>query len=260
MVKRILFLVIIGFLFANLAFSQVKYVVIPENPTPGEPVTIAVAAYVTKAALFKDQRQLAKADFFNVPSIAISLGEEVCTGSLRSARGYNVCVLLEQCSDLFIDSGGHQAAGGFSMVLKNWDSFLDRLKKISAAIEFDQEQDEETIQIDAELPHEYLTPEILKLIDRFEPYGKENEQLIFMTKNLTVKEINFIGKPEAKHIKMTLDSGKHKWPALYWQSADRITNGEFGLNDKVDAVFSITRDYYRGNETPQMMIIDLRKN
>jgi single-stranded-DNA-specific exonuclease len=197
---------------------------------------------------------------FNVPSIAISLGEETCTGSLRSARGYNVCALLEQCSDLFIDSGGHQAAGGFSMVLKNWDSFLDRLKKISAAIEFDQEQDEETIQIDAELPHEYLTPEILKLIDRFEPYGKENEQLIFMTKNLTVRDINFIGKPEAKHIKMTLDAGKHKWPALFWQSADRVTNGEFSVNDSVDAVFSITRDYYRGNETPQMMIIDLRKN
>ena len=197
---------------------------------------------------------------FNVPSIAISLGEEICTGSLRSARGYNVCVLLEQCSDLFIDSGGHQAAGGFSMVMKNWDSFLERLKKISAAIEFEEEQDEETIFIDAELPHDYLTPDILKLIDRFEPYGKENEQLVFMTKNLTVKEINFIGKPEAKHIKMTLDAGKHKWPAVYWQSADRITNGEFGVDDNVDAVFNITRDYYRGNETPQMMIIDLRKN
>jgi single-stranded-DNA-specific exonuclease len=196
----------------------------------------------------------------NVPSIVISLGEETCTGSLRSARGYNVCALLEQCSDLFIDSGGHQAAGGFSMVMKNWDSFLDRLKKISASVEFEDEQDEETLKIDAELPHDYLTPDILKLIDRFEPYGKENEQLVFMTKNLTVKEINFIGRPESKHIKMTLDSGKHKWPAVYWQSADRITKGEFGVNDNVDVVFSVSRDYYRGNETPQMMIMDLRKN
>jgi single-stranded-DNA-specific exonuclease len=200
------------------------------------------------------------ARLLNVPSIVISLGEEACTGSLRSARGYNVCALLEQCSDLFIDSGGHQAAGGFSMVMKNWDSFLDRLKKISASVEFEKEHDDETLQIDAELPHEYLTPDILKLIDRFEPYGKENEQLVFMTKDLTVKEINFIGRPESKHIKMTLDTGKHKWPAVYWQSADRITKGEFGVNDKVDVVFSVSRDYYRGNETPQMMIMDLRKN
>jgi single-stranded-DNA-specific exonuclease len=195
----------------------------------------------------------------NVPAIAVSIGDEICTGSVRTARGYNICSLLEQCSDLFIDSGGHKAAGGFSMVMENWDSFLERLKDVSQTIEFkEKEKDEESIQIDAELPHEYLSPEILKLIDRFEPYGKDNDPLIFMAKKLAIKEINFIGKPESKHLKMTIDAGKYKWPALYWQSAERVINKEFGVNDKVDIVFNLTRDYFRGNETPQMMIMDLK--
>ena len=196
----------------------------------------------------------------NVPSIAVSIGAEISTGSIRSAKGYNVCTLLEQCSDLFIDSGGHQAAGGFSMVNKNWDSFLDRLKNLSKAIEFEKSEDEENIQIDAELPHDYLSPDIFKLIDQFEPYGKNNNPLVFMVKNITIKDINFIGKPEAKHIKMTLDTGRHKWPALYWQSAERVINKEFGINDKVDIVFNLSRDYFKGNETPQIMIIDLKKS
>jgi len=195
----------------------------------------------------------------NVPAIAVSIGDEICTGSLRSTKGYNICALLEQCSDLFIDSGGHQAAGGFSMVKENLDDLLERLKKIPDTIEFDKEHDEGCINIDAELPNDFLSPDLLKLVDRFLPYGKENEPLNFLAKNLTVKEINFIGRPESKHVKMTLDSGRHKWPALYWQSADRVTNGEFAVNDKVDIIFNLTRDYYRGNETPQMMIIDLRK-
>jgi single-stranded-DNA-specific exonuclease len=195
----------------------------------------------------------------NVPAIAISIGDEICTGSVRTARGYNICSLLEQCSDLFIDSGGHKAAGGFSMVMGNWDSFLERLKDVSQTIEFkEEEKDEESIQIDAELPHEYLSPEILKLVDRFEPYGKDNDPLIFMAKKLAIKEINFIGKSESKHLKMTIDAGKYKWPALYWQSAERVINKEFGVNDKVDIVFNLTRDYFRGNETPQMMIMDLK--
>jgi len=197
---------------------------------------------------------------FNVPSIAISIGEEICTGSIRSARGYNVHVLFEQCGDLFIDSGGHQAAGGFSMFMKNWDTFLEQLKKAASVIEFEEQKDEETIQIDAELPHDYLAPDILKLIDRFEPYGNGNDQLIFMTKKIIIKDINFIGKPEAKHVKMTLDAGKYKWPALYWQSADRVINKEFGINDKVDITFNLTRDYYKGNETPQIIIIDLKRS
>lgn len=196
---------------------------------------------------------------FNVPSIAISINDDVCTGSVRSSNGYNILTLFEQCQELFIDAGGHKAAGGFSMNMENWDAFLDKLKEISLTIEYEKEQ-EEIIQIDAELPHDFLSPEILKLIDMFEPYGNNNEQLIFMTKKLTVKDINFIGKPEAKHLKLTLDAGKYKWSAIYWQNADRVINKEFGINDKVDVVFNITRDYFRGNEIPQMMILDLKKN
>ena len=197
---------------------------------------------------------------FNVPSMAISIGNEICTGSIRSARGYNIHILFEQCSDLFIDCGGHQAAGGFSMVMENWDAFMERLKEAASAIEFEEQPDEETIQIDAELPHEYLTPDILKLVDRFEPYGSENNHLVFMTKKLSIKDLSLIGKPEAKHVKMTLDTGKYKWPALYWQSADRVLNKEFEASDIVDITYNLTRDYYKGNETPQIMILDLKKS
>jgi len=198
--------------------------------------------------------------FFNVPAMAISIGEEICTGSIRSTRGYNIQVLFEQCGNLFIDCGGHKAAGGFSMVMQNWDTFMERLKKTVYTIEFDELPDEEVIKIDAELPHDYLSPDILKLVDKFEPYGNENEPLVFMTKKITVREINFIGKPDAKHVKMSLDAGKYKWPALYWQSADRVTNKEFGINDKVDIAFNLSRDYFKGNETPQIMILDLKKS
>jgi len=197
---------------------------------------------------------------FNVPSIAVSINEEYCTGSIRSARGYNIHLLFEQCTDLFIDAGGHKAAGGFSMAAKNWETFLERLKQIAITIELEDEKAEEQIQIDAELPHEFISPEILKLIDTFEPYGNNNEQLTFMARKLTIREINLIGKPESKHLKLILDTGKYKWPALYWQSADRYFNKEFDVNDKVDIAFNITRDTFKGNETPQIMIIDLKKS
>jgi single-stranded-DNA-specific exonuclease len=197
---------------------------------------------------------------FNVPSVAISIGEEICTGSIRSVRGYNVHSLFEQCNDLFIDSGGHKAAGGFSMAKTHWDTFLERLEKTASTIEFEEKPDEEAIQIDAELPHDYLSPDILKLIDLFEPYGNENEQLVFISKNITIKDINFVGKPDAKHVKMTLDAGKYKWPAVYWQSAERVINKEFGVNDKADIVYNLSRDYFKGNETPQLIVVDLKKN
>jgi len=196
---------------------------------------------------------------FNVPAIAVSFNGETCTGSLRTARDVNVCAILEQCGDLFADYGGHHAAGGFTMNLEKWEDLLQRLSTVVHTIEF-AEETEKAIQIDAELPSEYLNPDILKLVDRFEPYGKDNEALIFMAKKLAIREINFIGKPEAKHLKLILEAGKNKWPALYWQAAQRALNREFGIDDRVDVVFNLSRDYYRGNEIPQMLIMDLRKS
>jgi single-stranded-DNA-specific exonuclease len=224
----------------------------------GKNLTVVYSDKINKGVTGLMAQRAAKQ--FNVPAIAISMGGEIHTGSIRSARGFNVCSLLEQCGDLFIDSGGHRAAGGFSMVEKNWDLFLERLKKVSDTIDFEEEEGEEVIQIDAELPHDYLSPDVLKLVDRFEPYGKGNEQLVFLSNKLTIKEINFIGKPEQKHIKMTLDAGKFKWPALYWGSAERVANKEFGVNEKIDIVYNLNRNFYRGNETPQMIVLDLKKS
>jgi single-stranded-DNA-specific exonuclease len=59
---------------------------------------------------------------------------------------------------------------------------------------------------------------------------------------------------------MTLSGGKHKWPALYWEAADRVVNKEFGMGDRVDVVCNISRDWYKGIATCQMMITDLRKS
>ncbi|MCL2270119.1 MAG: single-stranded-DNA-specific exonuclease RecJ [Treponema sp.] len=196
---------------------------------------------------------------FNVPALAVSFAAEVYTGSVRSARGYNIGSLLEQCGDLFIDSGGHEFAGGFSLKKENWDAFRERLKAAAYTIEF-AESGEGQIHIDAELPPDFLTPDLLNLVDRFAPYGKENEPLTFLAKNLVVEDISFIGKAESKHLRMTLAGGKHKWPALYWDAAVRVMNKEFGTGDRVDAVFSISRDWYKGIATPQMMITDLRRS
>jgi single-stranded-DNA-specific exonuclease len=195
---------------------------------------------------------------FNVPALAASFGAAVVTGSLRSARGCNVSALLEQNADLFIDSGGHHFAAGFSMEKTNWETFTERLQTAAQVMELADEKDQ-TIIVDAELPSGYLTPDILKVVDRFEPYGKENGPLIFLAKKIRIQDIAFVGKTEAKHVKLTLDAGACKWPALYWQAAEKV-NVEFSLGDAVDLVFEVSRNWFQGTETPQIIVTDLRRS
>jgi single-stranded-DNA-specific exonuclease len=199
------------------------------------------------------------ASCFHVPAIVICFMEDgTAVGSMRSARGLHLNALLEPCADLFIDHGGHAFAAGFSFTRDKLDEFLARIGRLSAAIEFPDTDSGEEIDVDAELPHEYLTPTLLELSDRFEPYGEGNDQLVFMAKKMKIMTADIMGKTEKQHLKLTFDCGKYKWPAIFWQAAERL-NRDFSIGDTVDAVFQVNRNTFNGAEIPQMILQDVRK-
>ncbi len=199
------------------------------------------------------------ADYFNLPAIIICLMDDgTAVGSVRSARGYKLLDMLEAYRDLFLDFGGHDFAAGFAIEQENLPKLLESLKRYSAAIEFDSASDSPDINIDAELPHQFLTPEILSVIDKFEPFGQGFSPLVFMAKNLKILQANIVGKAEPLHLKLNLDCGKYKWNAIYWKAGGKL-NTELKVGDSVDIVFNITRNIFNGTVTPQMIILDLKK-
>jgi len=209
------------------------------------------------------------AEHFNVPVLtAVFTGENV-KGSLRSVRDYDLSFLLEQCADLFTRYGGHDFAAGFGMEKANWAALLGRLKTIASNMEL-QALAEETLEIDAEIPLSYLSlleedPKVkgkkelylLRLVERFEPFGERNRPLIFLSKGLIITDILLMGKEELKHAKLTLDAGKIKWPAVYWNAASRV-KVDFDKGDTVDIVYTVNKNWFNGSVTPQLVIKDLR--
>ncbi len=197
---------------------------------------------------------------FKVPAIVICFMEDgTAVGSMRSARGLHLSALLEPCADLFNDHGGHAFAAGFSFPRERLAEFTDRITRLSAVIEFPVGEAEEEILIDAELPHEFLQPKLLELVDRFEPYGEGNDQLVFMAKGLRVMTADIMGKTEKQHLKLTLDCGAFKWPAIFWQAAERFRR-DFDLGDRIDAVFQVNRNSFNGSEIPQMILLDIKRS
>lgn len=194
---------------------------------------------------------------FDVPAMVVNITGETAVGSLRSMRGYALAAFLETCADLFTNHGGHDQAAGFTLDMANWPAFLERVERLSSSIELDKSVDD-VIAIDAELPPSYLKPDIFKTVDRFEPFGNENPDLVFLSRGLTLSDPAFMGKLEANHVKFTLDAGAHKWPCVYWQAAGKAGR-DFSDGDRVDAVFNIARDYFGGKERCQLVIIDVQR-
>ena len=193
-----------------------------------------------------------------VPAIvAAFLGGGTVVGSLRSLRGFPTKNLLETCSDLFIDYGGHDRAAGFSLPRENWDELTRRIKDFCQTVELDAE--DESLAIDAELPHNYMKPELSDLVDKFEPYGEENSPLVFLTRDVPIASMELVGKKEQNHVKMLLDFGKNRWPALFWSAAERVER-DFSKTDRIDVVFQVGHNYWNGMKQAQLVVMDVKRS
>ncbi len=193
------------------------------------------------------------------PAIVASFQKDgITVGSIRSVRGFPVSALLKACSDLFIDYGGHDAAAGFSLPAGAWPTFVERTEAFIDTV--DLALAEETVNVDAQLPHDYVTPALFELTKRFEPSGEESPPLVFMAKGVAMVDAQIVGKGEKNHLKLTLDFGRNKWPAMMWDGAERLERDFSWRNrDLVDLLFKVSLNRWNGMETPQIEIIDIRK-
>lgn len=195
--------------------------------------------------------------YFKVPAMAVAFLDDVNVGSVRSFGGVKVKGMLEKLSDLFLDFGGHDFAAGFSMPPGSYEQFLRRLPDAVKRLPVEEPPEEELI-IDAELPLTYLKPALNDVVELFEPYGESNPPLQFLVKGIKIESMDVMGKTEQKHLKLLLDSGTHKWPAVYWSAAERAEK-DFRVGDKVDIVFRLGRNYFQHKEILQLTILDMKR-
>ena len=191
---------------------------------------------------------------YKTPAIVITfIDGDVAVGSMRSCRGLNATDFLASLGDIFISYGGHNCAAGFSFPKEKLPLFTERLKTAALHIVLDPESD--TLDVDAELPAPYLSPAILSVVDAFEPFGEGNREIVFLSKALPVTDATLVGKSERRHLKITFDCGKYKFPALFWGEGERLGR-DFNKGDILDVLYSMNRNTFNGAVTPQMIITD----
>jgi single-stranded-DNA-specific exonuclease len=195
--------------------------------------------------------------YFHVPALVVSILDDKAVGSARSAKGFNIKEFLDKCSDIFTDYGGHDYAAGYSMPLEKYELFQTRLSELTEHVE-DFISADDSLVIDAEVPSRYMTPKLLDLVDFFAPFGEANPPLVFMNREARIGQLEIIGKKEKSHVRLLIETGTYKWPAVYWNAAERV-NRDFTLHDMVEVVFRIGRNFYQNRESPQLTILDIKR-
>jgi single-stranded-DNA-specific exonuclease len=198
---------------------------------------------------------------FSVPSLVIAQVEGArATGSMRSPAGFNVRDFLAMFDDLFLDFGGHACAGGFSIDSKDIAELHDRMMEQIDCMDIGDEE-EETVRVDCTLPPDYFNPDIIKLVEFFEPYGEQNPPLQFLMEGALIEDMQFLNNAKSgpAHLKLTFGFGSYKWPAVFWKAGDRAGK-DFDTGESVDVVFRLGRNYYKNHETLQLTVLDMKRH
>jgi single-stranded-DNA-specific exonuclease len=193
---------------------------------------------------------------FRAPAAVVTIMDDRAVGSVRAARGLVATELLKQCDDIFLDWGGHDAAAGFHLEPGRLPELEQRLNELVKSVSLD-ETTEDTVEVDAELPLDFLTPELADVVKIFAPFGQENPRLIFLARGLVLQDVSIIGK-KGEHLRLLLDAGRNKWPAVYWQSAEKV-GAEFTKGDRVDVVFHLGTNFYQSRESQQLTVLDMTR-
>lgn len=188
---------------------------------------------------------------------AIVLSEVVdgrIVGSMRSKESLNSRAFLNGLSGVLLDYGGHKCAGGFSLEESRLPEFKALLDDMVLLL--DEDESDEKREIDAIIPNQFMSPELIKIVELFEPYGEQNPPLQFFLEDAKVLEINSIGPDREKgNIRLMLKCGTYTWAAMFWGGARKQLNA----GDDVNIIFRLARNYYNGSSSLQLTILDLEK-
>jgi len=191
-------------------------------------------------------------------AVVIAVKGESASGSIRCDSGMNALDWLESMAPLFDDFGGHPQAGGFRIPTGTIAELCRRTRKwleenTHAPVE------SENITIDAELSHDQiirLGPEGLDhLLERLEPYGEGFKPITFLTRSVHIHQADLVGKPKNNHLKLLVSLGANKWPALWWDGAERYGTA-IRRDTDVDLVYRVDRDRWRGADARRLTILE----
>ena len=186
------------------------------------------------------------------PVFVLTKAEEGVKGSGRSIEAYDMFAQMCRCRALFTKFGGHKLAAGLSLEEGNVQRFRET---INALCDLTEEDLQEKVSIDMQLPFPYITEQLVQELELLEPFGKGNPKPLFAGKDLRVISPRIFGK-NRNVLKCRLeDTQGNQMEAVYFGDVEKCLKT---MEEKKVMAFTYypSVNEYMGRRTMQVTIVD----
>ena len=194
-------------------------------------------------------------EHFHKPAFVLTKSQEsaadgMAKGSGRSIEAYHMFQGLCQVSDLLPKFGGHPMAAGLSVREADIGELRRRLNENA---ELTEEDFIPRIWIDVPMPFEYASEELVRELERLEPFGQGNEKPLFAQKDLWIKSARVLGKNRnVVRLSLAAENGFPIEGILFWDGDEFMSRQ--AKSSRIDVTYYPDINEYNGNRTLQAVI------
>ncbi len=170
---------------------------------------------------------------YNRPTFVITRAEDGLKGSGRSIDAYNMYEEICKCADVLSRFGGHAMAAGISLQEENLEIFSERINELAS---LSQEDIKKKYYIDVPMPFAYARKDLIEEFALLEPFGRGNDNPLFMQKDATVLSAKVLGIKQ-NLLKLEVKTSEDAYRARYELVAfgEKIIEFQEYITNKYDA-------------------------
>ena len=194
--------------------------------------------------------------FYKPTAVFTDSSNGMLSASLRSIKEIDLNIVLESCSHILEQHGGHKYAAG--LVIKNENLQLFK-EAFESAIENSHKEKviEQELNIESIINFDQITPKFFRILKQFEPFGTGNRAPIFLTENISLKGKPFELGKDKEHIKLNLTQDKK----TVFSSIGFWFTSKFSLlenKSNFSAAYTIEENNWKDRTTIQLNLKDLK--
>ncbi len=197
-------------------------------------------------------------DEYKKPVFVWGQDENDCLkGSCRSDGSVSVVELMMETKDSFLEFGGHEMAGGFTIVNEKIH-FLE--KDLSLSYEKVKKVFDDNVQkVDIEGDFSLVNMKNWKEIEKLAPFGLENHKPVFSFPQVKIENIKKFGKNgSGEHLEITFsDAHNNKAKAISFFSGIDSFNDTLVEGNRVNLLATFDLSRFRGKEELRLRIVDI---
>jgi single-stranded-DNA-specific exonuclease len=182
-------------------------------------------------------------------------GNGVYKGSCRSGGDVSIVALMQAIPEVFLEYGGHHAAGGFSIKDEHIFTFAEQLNTAFTQLG-NKAMVRAPVQIDAEISLNEVNHLLLNQLKQLAPFGTGNKKPLFAFTAVTPSSVELFGKTK-EHTKLIYGTEHGQLEAIaFFQTPKQFTKTPKAAVPHT-LIGHVEESFFMGKMQTRVQIVDI---